>query len=318
METQLFQFLFYQKLVILLIFFFAGTISGMHISASSDELGRSGSSDSKNPDLSTLYVHGKYIMESYLDKFELQDSNFEDFVAHELPSGLCELLPDNQNLVLGLSVLQRTLIGEGSHRHLSSSIRLQVKPESILQLPTHFCEVIIIERLPSGVFADPFELQHLHQRRVFTDVAVFGDTNLELPSFRSNRSIVEVHMDVGSNILSGQQDGSEINILLPLHARYQPLDEGGYSVVEIGEPDLFMSCSAEGKQHKQSCLFRLPNDDAKSRTGAVSWRIPSGIPAHAGFVSTFTYISALLSTLLIVWTSIFCSGIKASKNLKQS
>lgn len=56
---------------------------------------------------------------------------------------------------------------------------------------------------------------------MFKDVAVFGDTNLELPSFRSNRSVVEVHMNAGSNILSGQNNGLEINIQLPLHARYQ-------------------------------------------------------------------------------------------------
>ena len=60
---------------------------------------------------------------------------------------------------------------------------------------------------------------------VFTKVAVFGDTNLELPSFRSNRSVVEVHMDAGSNILSDQNNGLEMNIQLPLHARYQVSDE---------------------------------------------------------------------------------------------
>lgn len=76
--------------------------------------------------------------------------------------GLCGMLSEK---LPRLSVLHRSLIGEGSHRHLSSYIRLNVNPKSPMELPIDSCEVIIIERLPSGVFADPFELQHLLQHR---------------------------------------------------------------------------------------------------------------------------------------------------------
>lgn len=60
---------------------------------------------------------------------------------------------------------------------------------------------------------------------MLNDVAVFGDTNLELPSFLSNRSAVEVHMDVSPNLLLRQKNGLDINIELPLHARYPVSDE---------------------------------------------------------------------------------------------
>ncbi|XVF11082.1 hypothetical protein REPUB_Repub07fG0238800 [Reevesia pubescens] len=303
---------FYQKLAILWMFF-SGAVSCICVSSSSSEVEMRGPSDSQNSDVR------KYIMKSYFDKYEnLHDSSFEDFMANELSCISCEVFPDNRNLDVRLSVLELSLIGEGSHRHLSSSIRLQIEAETIPKLPSHFCEVIIIQRLPLGVFADPFELQHLHKRKVFTNVALFGGTNLEMPSFRSNRSVVEVHMDAGSNILSGQNSKLEINIQLPLHARYQPLDDSGYSIVEIGEPDLLMSCSREGKDHKQSCLFMSPNNSAKSRIDAVTWRIPSGIKAHAGFVSLVTFVTAFVSTLSIVFASVFCSGTKVSQNLKQS
>lgn len=56
---------------------------------------------------------------------------------------------------------------------------------------------------------------------VFLDVAVIGDTNLELPSALSNKSVVEVHMNTTHNVLSRQ---SEITVELPLHARY-PVSE---------------------------------------------------------------------------------------------
>ncbi|KAL2514519.1 hypothetical protein Fot_28490 [Forsythia ovata] len=89
--------------------------------------------------------------------------------------------------------------------------------ESASKLSAQSCQVIMVERLPYGVFADPFQLQHLVQRGVFSNAAFLGDTNLELPSFRSNRSVVELHMDMGSNVSSGCKDELEVNLGLPLH-----------------------------------------------------------------------------------------------------
>ncbi|GMJ00239.1 hypothetical protein like AT5G46850 [Hibiscus trionum] len=291
-----------QKLVILWMFF-----SGAIVSSSEVETNRP--SDSRNSD------DWKYILRSYFDRYEnLHDSSFEHFMAHELSSSLCQVTPENRNRGVRLSVRELSLVGEGSHRQLSLSIGLQTGAESIPELPSHVCEVIIIQRLPLGVFADPFELQSLQKRMGFRNMAVFGDTNLELPSFRSNRSAVEVHIDAGSDILFMQNRGMEINIQLPLHARYQPLDESGYSIIEIGEPDMLMRCSMEGKQHKQSCLFMSPDDNAKSRISTVEWKIPAGKNAHAGFVSVVTFITASLSTVSIVYASMFWSG---TQNMKQ-
>ncbi|KAK8657972.1 hypothetical protein V6N13_036188 [Hibiscus sabdariffa] len=290
-----------QKLAILWMF-----LSGAIVSSSEVETSRP--SDSRNSD------DGKYILRSYFDRYEnLDDPSFENFMTHELSPSLCQVTPENRGLGVRLSVRELSLVGEGSHRQLSSSIRLQTGAESIPELPPHICEVIIIQRLPLGVFADPFELQNLHKRIGFRDMAVFGDTNLELPSFRSNRSAVEVHIDAGSDILFTQNSGMEINMLLPLHARYQPLDESGYSIIEIGEPDILTRCSMEGKQHKQSCLFMSSNESGKSRTRTVEWKIPAGMKAHAGFVSVVTFITASLSTVSIVYASMFWSGTKVLK-----
>ncbi|KAI7994514.1 hypothetical protein LOK49_LG11G02123 [Camellia lanceoleosa] len=153
------------------------------------------------------------------------------FVSSEKNSILCQVC---------VSVLKRHLIGEGSLRCLSSSIRLSIQPESIAELPRHFCKIIIVERLPSGIFADPFELQHLLQHGVFTDAAVFGETNLELPIVVSNQSVVET----GSN--------------------------------------------------------------SKSQA-VVVWEIPCGIKERSGVVSVVTFISAIVSAILIVLASIYYS-----------
>ncbi|XP_068306062.1 uncharacterized protein [Pyrus communis] len=285
---------------------------------------QAGTSDSNydggGSNISAFSRFNKYIMQSYYEKYEnLFDSDFEDFVAQELPFGLCEVLPHDLSFVVRPPILHRNLIGRGSHRHLTSSIRVNIKPEPMYELPTHHCELIIIERLPSGVFADPFELQHLLQRGAYSAIAVFGDANLELPSFLSNRTAVEVHMDIGHNFLLRHDKESNINIELPLHARYPPLDESGYWEVKFGVPDLFMRCSIEGTSQNQSCLYKMPEINGSELGYAkLVWKIPSGMKAHAGIVSTLTFVAALISAIAIAATSIFHSGVASGKHLKES
>lgn len=107
-----------------------------------------------------------FLMQSYYERYtSLNDSDFENFTSQEVTSSLCEVLPEIHNFMLRLSVPKRNLIGEGSHRSVSTLMKLQTQPSnSVSELLSNSCELIIIERLPSGVFADPFELQHLAQR----------------------------------------------------------------------------------------------------------------------------------------------------------
>ncbi|XP_011070311.1 phosphatidylinositol-glycan biosynthesis class X protein isoform X2 [Sesamum indicum] len=258
----------------------------------------------------------KYITKTYFEKHDsLIDPEFDNFIANEIPLTLCKVLEDGNCVLPTLSNLHRSVIGEGSHRHLSSSIIFKFQPELKIKLVAHSCEVIMTERLPSGVFADPFELQHLVQRGVFSDAAVFGDTNLELPSFRSNRSVVEIHMSIGSKMLSRHHDKFEINCEVPLHARYPPLGLG-FSRVEFGQPDLFMCCSLEVNGFKRSCAYLPTNNISDYKASPLAWEIPCGIREHAGVVSAITYCFALVSALLIVVLSFCYTDNKGSSKPK--
>lgn len=107
----------------------------------------------------------KYITESYFQKHDtLIDSVFQDFISNDLSNGFCETFQTKHKFSPKLSVLQRHLIGEGSHRRLTSSVKIENESKVLSKLPLLSCEAIIVERLPSGVFADPFELQHLTRR----------------------------------------------------------------------------------------------------------------------------------------------------------
>ncbi|GJZ58480.1 phosphatidylinositol-glycan biosynthesis class X protein [Tanacetum coccineum] len=257
----------------------------------------------------------KYITEAYLQKYDiLNDRVFQDVVSNELSHTICI----EQNRMPRLSVLQRMLIGEGSHRRLTSSIKVENQPEVASKLASLSCTAIIVERLPSGVFADPFELEHLTQRGVFTDASAFGDTDLELPTVRSNRSVVEIHMDLGPSTLSKNSNGWELNIELPLHARYAPLGKHGYTRVEFGSPDLFVHCIVEGDSHSQSCIYSSPNDGARSSSAAIVWEVPSGIVKHTTIVSVLTFISAVVGALSILLACVCQSEISVHTDSKQS
>ncbi|KAL1335974.1 hypothetical protein HN51_030400 [Arachis hypogaea] len=266
----------------------------------------------------TFHPVKKFVMQSYFDRhIELHDSVFDNFISQEDNVGLCQVLPENHDFVPRLSVLKRDLIGEGSHRHVSTLLKFQSQQlESSSQLLSSSCDFIIIERLPTGVFADPFELQRLVQRGVFNDVDVFGDTNLELPSFLSNRSAVEIHLVVDPNKFL---EPTDIKIELPLHARYQPLNESGYSTVELGMPDILVRCSTKERSENQNYFFKLTNNDADVMYEAdVLWRIPSGKKAHSNLVFVITFSVALLSTLVIFLSSLEYSKSRVRKDSKQS
>ncbi|XP_010494878.1 PREDICTED: phosphatidylinositol-glycan biosynthesis class X protein [Camelina sativa] len=279
-------------------------------STSSDQVGTSyGDSDQ----IRSLCISDRFIMESYFTTTHtsLDDSEFRNFLLHQQCSS--DKIPSEHdpNIVPATSLIQhRNVTGEGSHRNLLTSIKLLP-----LYLEFQLQELVILERLPLGVFADPFELQSIQQRRVFSDVSVFGDTNLELPSFRSNRSVVEIHVEVSPR----DYENGEISLKLPLHARYQPLDDSGYSRVEFGEPDLFLCSShVQNHQHEQRRCLVLSIGRSKTETRSVFWDIPAGIRGHTEYVSALTFAAAVLSAISILVASVLSSKVESCKNSKQS
>ncbi|CAH8355877.1 unnamed protein product [Eruca vesicaria subsp. sativa] len=144
--------------------------------------------------------------------------------------------------------------------------------------------------------SDGILLQYLS---AFRDVPVFGDTDLEQPSFRSNRYVVEIHVDISSG-------DAEISVKLPLHARYQPLGER----VEFGEPYLFL-CSRHVPnqgQDKEDVGF-CPLPDLKPKPDPLSGKSL----LESGVIQT-----AVLSAFSITVASVLSSKVEFCKKAKQS
>ena len=78
---------------------------------------------------------------------------------------LCKGLTDAVE-VPTLSELHRQLVGEGSHRRLVYSVKFGARQDAMVNfLDGYDAHLVIIEKLPNGVFADPFELQHFVERK---------------------------------------------------------------------------------------------------------------------------------------------------------
>lgn len=106
-----------------------------------------------------------YLTSSYFaQQKNLFDSDCHDYLAEEFGSSdFCKGMGEIS--LLQLSDLQRRLRGEGSHRHLISTLRFMDRSYIRSLLDSHDCKAVIIERLPIGVLADLFELQHLVHRK---------------------------------------------------------------------------------------------------------------------------------------------------------
>ncbi|MED6122391.1 hypothetical protein PIB30_039324 [Stylosanthes scabra] len=100
------------------------------------------------------------------------------------------------------------------------------------------------------------------------------------------------------HVLSIYIDPESLEIASLNAEELEPQNESGYSMVELGTPDMLLRCSAKEKLENQNCFFKLTNNVMYE--GDVLCRIPSGKKAHSDLVFAITFSSALLSTLVIV------------------
>ncbi|KAI0504999.1 hypothetical protein KFK09_015956 [Dendrobium nobile] len=234
----------------------------------------------------------------------LLELNFSKFLDEEIRSGdLCEEMLVNAD-IFGLSSLLSELMGEGSHRQLVTTMVFCNHPKFTHFVNEHFCEAIVIEYLPNGVFSDPFELQQLVTHGVFLSASVFGDSNLELPSALSNISVVEIHINV-------KADSKKIVFQLPLHSRYPPLNSSGYINITIGKPHLFIRCRPKISQ-TAACSWTLIDFGVMSGN-TMTWRIPCGNAVHTRAVTVITFLSAIFCSFFIVLSTIYHSKNDKSK-----
>jgi GPI mannosyltransferase 1 subunit X len=106
-----------------------------------------------------------YIGGAHLDTLTGQLAQRRDIVEMSDSGELCKGLADDVEVPM-LSKLRRQLVGKGSHRRLVYSVDFGAHEGAMVNFLDHYdAHLVIFEKLPDGVFADPFELQHFVERK---------------------------------------------------------------------------------------------------------------------------------------------------------
>jgi len=94
----------------------------------------------------------------------------------------------------------------------------------------------------------------------------------------------------------------------------QPLDASGHAMVEFGSPDLLLRYRKK-EIRSGSCLWVLKDLEA-APVEKAAWRIPCGDEAHIGFVSSVTFLSALVCSMSIVLAALVFLCIRLQAKLE--
>jgi GPI mannosyltransferase 1 subunit X len=106
-----------------------------------------------------------YVADAHLDIFSGQLDLHHHQAEMSYSGDMCNGFAGDVD-VPTLSELDRELVGEGSHRSLVYSMKFGACQDAMVSfLDSYDTHLVMIEKLPNGVFADPFELRHFVEKK---------------------------------------------------------------------------------------------------------------------------------------------------------
>ncbi len=180
------------------------------------------------------------------------------------------------------------------------------------------CQLTVLQPLPAGLYADPYELQNL-----MSTLGGNQGTNLQMSAFRIFGSIdvEKIESDCNATVLSVSAqikvsshkgnscpDKEQSVLSLPLHARYpvpslQPLPGavslllGTHHQYNVADPAFRVEC-ARPAESKADCFASAQ----RSTSMQLHWTVPAGGLWHAQFVLVFTAITAVCGLCVLLKT----------------
>jgi phosphatidylinositol glycan class X len=121
--------------------------------------------DSRQKSVDCMPCSRTYHADAYFDALTGQLAQHRDLTEAPDTTNFCKGFADDLD-VPALSEVHRQLVAEGSHRRLVYSVKFGNCEDGVVKkIDGYDANLVIIEKLPSGVFADPFELQHFVERK---------------------------------------------------------------------------------------------------------------------------------------------------------
>lgn len=180
------------------------------------------------------------------------------------------------------------------------------------------CQLTVLQPLPAGLYADPYELQNLMSASAgdhgtnlqMSAFKLFGPTDVEKIESDCNATILSVsaQIQVSSHQAKSCSDKEHSILSLPLHARYpvpslQPLPGvlslflGTHHQYNIADPAFNVKC-ARPAESKTDCF----SSAQRSTKVQLHWTVPAGGLWHAQSVLFLTAITAVCGLCALLKT----------------
>ncbi|XP_046571342.1 phosphatidylinositol-glycan biosynthesis class X protein-like [Haliotis rubra] len=210
---------------------------------------------------------------------------------------------------IGTPYLERHLHKKGFHRDLSTTVEWLVNPHNRGDI--NHCMILLLEKLPPGVYVDPFQLSAMLQfggPKVLVDAAV----NIEKPAHLSPPHTLHVYTELKTVTDNDEGFSLAASVTLPIHLRYQPpTHETSVTHVDlvISNPRMFTNCSIK----ESVALLQAPCDYTNTsqclwhehhylaEQDSVACRVPVGNTSYLPLVVAVTLLVTGLGCLFIVY-----------------
>lgn len=223
--------------------------------------------------------------------------------------------------------------------------RIQYTLNSQAAVAEGACRITVLQALPAGVFADPYELANIARTPSkknacylqLSSYYVFGPTNVEKIEPECQSTLLSVSAEVQSQTSSSSSAHcKDLQLSVPLHARYpvpqsSNIDVGhvdSYHRYNMQDPSIILSCddTTSGVLPPQHVLNVSSSDGAPSsqrlyQLGMVQsdlhWIVPAGLTKHTKVLQYLTLLVAF-GSLCAVFVAIRLNRTKRhtkSKNV---
>ncbi|GFO02511.1 phosphatidylinositol-glycan biosynthesis class x protein [Plakobranchus ocellatus] len=211
-------------------------------------------------------------------------------------------------------VIERKLSGFGFHRDLETNIHM---PSKLCEyLAATGCSLLIFQVLPSGVYADPFQLKSLE---MFGFPKVLFDRNVDIEAAEYVSKPHEIFMYIDLSVYKPDQTTGHLSIevSMPIHARYhKPLpwqaDSEPRATISLLHPGVYSNCSQSDEHNtlkapcdvSNSSLCAWSHISYISYSPQVEMSIPIGQEWHKPLVVTVTLVTTIVICALLCKTLI--------------
>lgn len=200
----------------------------------------------------------------------------------------------------------REILNEGFHRDLVSRVKFIGLSEHVEN-----CKVMFQEKVPSGLYIDPYQLSSLQEHNI-TEAIVTDMVDVEATEYLSIRhtAFIFAKPDPFTCAECFRAD-------IPVHIRYhQPSLEDGEASVTLQSPQLLIRCST-GRPLRECWEYSEVDAPCAARDGTICrWnnikyravpeeltlQVPVGLQQHSSVICALTLLVTLSCSVMILVT----------------